>query len=174
MPPDHPKRRILRLLEEAIRRDIHFIDRHPTTLFQCMWNMCWWYDCREEAGHYMSFEEYRRELEEMKWRTASDDSKELLRPGLAAAEEELPEFGQTALRIQAPWERPEAKIHELLVAWRVAKGEQTPGFRWMRSLRPLMLHLGSGQCAALLGHGKPVNDAVWSPNGTRIACCADD
>ncbi|MFC1805410.1 WD40 repeat domain-containing protein [Planctomycetota bacterium] len=45
LPQDHPKRRLLSLLEEAIRRDIHFIDRHPTTLFQCMWNSCWWYDC---------------------------------------------------------------------------------------------------------------------------------
>ena len=34
MPADHPRKRILRLLEQAIRRDIHFIDRHPTTLFQ--------------------------------------------------------------------------------------------------------------------------------------------
>ena len=29
MPAGHPRRRILRLLEEALRRDIHFIDRHP-------------------------------------------------------------------------------------------------------------------------------------------------
>ena len=47
MPTDHPQRRVLRLLEEAIRRDVHFIDRHPTTLFQCLWNTCWWYDSPE-------------------------------------------------------------------------------------------------------------------------------
>ena len=44
MPVDHPKRHILALLEEAVRRDRQFIDRHPTTLFQCLWNSCWWYD----------------------------------------------------------------------------------------------------------------------------------
>jgi len=44
MPAAHTRRRMLELLDEAIRRDIHFIDRHPTTLFQCMWNTCWWYD----------------------------------------------------------------------------------------------------------------------------------
>ena len=49
MPTDHPRHRILKLLEEAIRRDVHFIDRHPTTMFQCMWNTCWWYDCEEAA-----------------------------------------------------------------------------------------------------------------------------
>jgi WD40 repeat protein len=54
MPADHPRRRILALLEEAVRRDIHFIARHPTTLFQCMWNTCWWYDCPEAAAHYES------------------------------------------------------------------------------------------------------------------------
>jgi hypothetical protein len=52
MPVEHPKHRMLGLLAEAIRRDIYFIDRHPTTLFQCMWNSCWWYDCPEAAEYY--------------------------------------------------------------------------------------------------------------------------
>lgn len=56
MPSDHEQRRILSLLEEAIRRDIHFIARHaedyPQALFQCLWNSCWWHDCPEAAGHY--------------------------------------------------------------------------------------------------------------------------
>jgi len=53
MPSGHPKRRLLGLLEEAVRRDIHFIARQPTALFQCMWNTCWWYDCPEAAAHYI-------------------------------------------------------------------------------------------------------------------------
>jgi len=52
LPLTHPKRRVLALLKEAIRRDIHFIARHPTTLFQCMWNTCWWHDCPDAAAHY--------------------------------------------------------------------------------------------------------------------------
>lgn len=51
MPAAHSRRRTLLLLDEAIRRDIHFIDRHPITLFQCMWNTCWWYDCPDAAAH---------------------------------------------------------------------------------------------------------------------------
>src|SRR5437762_14207003 len=47
MPAEHPRYRVLHLLDEAIRRDVNFIDRHPTTLFQCLWNSCWWYDCSE-------------------------------------------------------------------------------------------------------------------------------
>lgn len=56
IPDDHPHHKIFRLLEEAIRRDIDFINRHrkdyPQALFQCLWNSCWWYDCPEAAEHY--------------------------------------------------------------------------------------------------------------------------
>jgi len=52
MPAVHPRRRILSLLEEALRRDVHFIARHPTTLFQCMWSTCWWFDSPEADRHY--------------------------------------------------------------------------------------------------------------------------
>ena len=52
MPSQHPRRRIFTLFDEAVRRDVHFIDRHPTTPFQCSWNSCWWYDCPEPAQHY--------------------------------------------------------------------------------------------------------------------------
>lgn len=51
LPADRPLLRILRLLEEALRRDIHFIAGHSTTLFQCMWNTCWWYDCPDVDAH---------------------------------------------------------------------------------------------------------------------------
>jgi WD40 repeat protein len=53
LPPDRPTSRLLALLEQAIRTDIHFIARHPSTLFQCLWNRGWWYDCPEAARHYM-------------------------------------------------------------------------------------------------------------------------
>lgn len=52
LPAARPQRHILELLHEAIRRDVHFIARHPETLFQCLWNTCWWYDCPEAADHY--------------------------------------------------------------------------------------------------------------------------
>ena len=53
MAADRPLLRILRLMEEALRRDIQFIGRHPTTLFQCMWNLCWWYGSPETPDHYV-------------------------------------------------------------------------------------------------------------------------
>ncbi|MBO0697988.1 MAG: hypothetical protein J2P46_06325 [Zavarzinella sp.] len=44
MPLQHPRRRSVGLLGEAVRRDVHFLDRHPTALFQCLWNSGWWHD----------------------------------------------------------------------------------------------------------------------------------
>ncbi len=51
-PSDRPWARNLRLLEQALRSDLNFLSRHPTTLFQCLWNSGWWYDCLEAAKHH--------------------------------------------------------------------------------------------------------------------------
>jgi hypothetical protein len=51
LPADHPARRHLRLIEQALRADLHFLACHPTALFQCLWNHCWWYDCPDAASH---------------------------------------------------------------------------------------------------------------------------
>lgn len=56
LPSDRPMRSILQLLDEAIRRDIHFIGNHAVDyrqgLFQCLWNTCWWYDSPAADAHY--------------------------------------------------------------------------------------------------------------------------
>lgn len=45
VPSEHPRNAWLKLISEAIRLDIHFIARHPQTLFQCLWNSCSWDSC---------------------------------------------------------------------------------------------------------------------------------
>jgi WD40 repeat protein len=52
LPQGDPRRGVLRLLEEALRMDLHFLARHPGCLFQCLWNNGWWYDCPQAANHY--------------------------------------------------------------------------------------------------------------------------
>jgi WD40 repeat protein len=54
IPPHSPFHKILGIIEEAIRRNLQFIYVHPTTLFQCLWNTCWWYDSPERNQHYLS------------------------------------------------------------------------------------------------------------------------
>jgi WD40 repeat protein len=52
LPPGRPAAGILQQLENAIRRELHFLGRHPSTLFQCLWNLCWWFDSPEAEHHY--------------------------------------------------------------------------------------------------------------------------
>jgi WD40 repeat protein len=52
MPERHPRRPLLRLLDEALRADLHFLARHPEGLFSCLWDRGWWYDGPEAARHY--------------------------------------------------------------------------------------------------------------------------
>ncbi len=84
MPREHTRHRILKLLDEAIRRDVHFIARHPTTLFQCLWNTCWWYDCPEAAGHYESVVG--------PWENPGEKLHQILQDCRAAKEGEFPGF----------------------------------------------------------------------------------
>jgi WD40 repeat protein len=52
LPARRRSRRHLQLIERALRRNIHFIASHPSTLFQCLWNQGWWYDCPGVEEHY--------------------------------------------------------------------------------------------------------------------------
>ncbi len=133
---DH-RRRWLELVAEAVLRDVHFIARHPTTLFQCLWNSCWWYDSPDAGGHY----------EEPEGGTASGPP---------------------------PWEQPGPRLASLLEGWRGAKEKATPGFRWLRSLRPPAVHLGTAQKAVFRGHEGNVQGVAFSPGGRRIASGGQD
>jgi WD40 repeat protein len=125
LPTGDERRRLLELMGEGIWRDIHFIARHPTTLFQCLWNSCWWYDSPEAAHHYD--------------------------PPPGGWPPEGP-----------PWARPGRKLCSLLETWRGARESGSPGFLWLRSLRPPEVSLGTGVRAIFRGHESDVMSGVWS------------
>ena len=147
LPEDCAQYRILRLLEEALRRDIHFIARHAQDysqgLFQCLWNSCWWYDCPEAAQHYFASRDCGRG---------------------AGGEGSLNQGG----RRPAPWQQRGPKLHALLECWRHQKEEADPGFSWFRCHRPPGVHLGTAQLAVLRGHESGVHGVAFSPDENRI------
>jgi WD40 repeat protein len=51
-PAGHSALRLVRLLGQALRCDAHFLTRHPTSVFQCLWNRGWWYDCDQAARYH--------------------------------------------------------------------------------------------------------------------------
>ena len=137
-PLGHPTRRTLALLEQALRADLHFLAHHPTTLFQCLWNRCWWYDCSQAAIHY-----------------------------------DPPRGGWPAEG--PPWSRDEAqRLSTLLESWRSEKEARSPGFTWLRSLRPPELPLGGAQLACLRRHEAAVVSVAVSPDSRRIVSGSED
>jgi WD40 repeat protein len=134
--PWDSRRRLLWLLAEALRADIHFIARHPTALFQCLWNRGWWYDCPDAAKHY------------------------------------LPPVGGWPAH-GPPWEQPGPKLCTVLERWRAAKEQATPGFCWLRALRPPGVPLGSGQRLTFRGHTAEVRAVAFAP-GIRLMVSGGD
>jgi len=126
---DRPMHGLLVLLCEALARDYRFVMLHPETLFQCLWNSCWWYDCPAAAAHYECSE---RDLKRL------------------------------------PWNRPGPKLFELLESWRAAKESDSPGFPWVRSLRPPPVPLGGAGWYRLKAGTDAEGSAKFLADGTLV------
>ncbi len=51
MPAGDPQAALLGRIERVLRRDIHFVERNPGSLFQCLYNSCWWHDDPDSTNH---------------------------------------------------------------------------------------------------------------------------
>lgn len=52
-PTTHKQYWQLARLSDGLQRDASFVQRHPTALFQSLWNACWWCDASEAKCHYL-------------------------------------------------------------------------------------------------------------------------
>lgn len=139
MPNKHPRRSLVELIDEAVRRDVHFIDRRPTTLFQCVWNTGRWADDgaapespAESAGWWA------------KVKMALGMSARPARP-----------------RRETP--------ADMLERWRAAKDAATPGFLWARALGPPPTPPGGPLVAQYRVHEEDLLAAAVSPDGRFVA-----
>ncbi len=135
------------LLSETVRSDVRTIHHHPTTLFQCLWNRCWWHDCSELADHL------NNTFSEILFRRALILLRRI--------------FGRLGVEPSPP------ELHTLLENWRLQKEQQAPGFRWLRSLRPPATSL-DGLRNTLRGNGRYVEMLDVSPDGTRVVAASDE
>uniref|UniRef100_UPI0026236F64 WD40 repeat domain-containing protein n=1 Tax=uncultured Gimesia sp. TaxID=1678688 RepID=UPI0026236F64 len=153
LPHDRPQRRILRLLEEALRRDLNFIARHakdyPQGLFQCLWNSCWWYDSPEADGHYSQDEEGGMSSTPP-WDRPGPKLYELL--DRWSMEKKLVPLNARILK--------KTNIEQLHLC--------------LRASRPPLLPLDSAQRAQFTGHFNAVSSVAFSPDGRLIASGSHD
>jgi WD40 repeat protein len=112
LPGAHRRRSLLQRLQEGLNAHVFGVGRHPTILFQSLWNTCWWYDCPESEHHY-------------------EEPKDGWPEGMP------------------PWSQDGPKLHRLLETWRAALQRVAPDRKWLRSLRPPAISLGSGQQAEI-------------------------
>ncbi len=154
MPAEHSRLRILKLLDEAIRRDADFLSRYPTTLFQCLWNSCAWYGNSESE----------RFIEIL-------DSK--LSPfGRPFEQDDVEEDDVDQSRVnQTTIDSSTAKkLHSIMRNWQHDKGRTSAGMYWLRSLWPPSVQLGQGIRAVL---DAPGADFVrLAPNQRLLASCS--
>lgn len=129
------RRRTVERLAEAVEHDLSFLARYSTTLFQCLWNRCWWYDTPEAAAYFQDAD----------W----------------------PASGP-------PWTQPGPRLCELLEGWKSEKEARTPGFRWIRSLRPPETMLGAGLLRVFSGHRAAVTAVVPLQNSNRLVTASED
>ena len=167
IPAEHPKRAQLALLEQAITRDLNFVDVHPTTLFQCLWNTCWWYDCPELAQHYGR--RCRRADRTLRDRRNPGMSA-LLETWLGRKEQATPDF--LWLRARLPPAHPLGFVPATCLAFSPDGRELAAGMR-DGTVRVWSVRSGE-QRLCCRRHDGHVTSVVWAHRGDRLFSAGQD
>jgi len=182
LPETDDRHRILRLLDEALGRDLQFIARHaedyPQSLFQCLWNTAWWYDCPEAAQHYVEptggwtrpphWEHDGLQLCDLltRWRV----ERESTHSGFAWLRTLRPPFIHLGTAQRAIFRGHESWVNGVSYS---PDGTRIVSGSFDKTLRVWDAASGA-ELAVLRGHEDDVRSVSYSPDGTRIVSGSKD
>lgn len=170
MPPTRPTRRLLGLIDEAIRAEAHFVARHPETLFQCLWNSCWWYDSHptiDQSGRESPSVPSELKLSHLAevWRS----TKERAHPGFVWIRSRRPSLRRigSAKKVVGGHKRQVMSVALSPDERRVASGAADSTVR-------LWDVMTGEEVRCFRGHAAPVTSVVFSQDGRRIYAASWD
>ena len=180
MPRAHPRYRLLSVLNEAILRDLHFIDRHratyPQGLFQTIWNYGWWFDCLEASAHYALQPGDGKQTPP--WKATVPRACDLLQQWSATRDKLTP--GASWFRALRPPSvasgsglRATFKFERGIVAMAVSHD----GIKMVSATRSTihLTNLRTGEdCIIRAGHSRRIQRIALSPDGSTLAVGFDD
>jgi WD40 repeat protein len=154
-PEGYSTKKIFKLLEEALQRDLHFIANHindySQAFFQSLWNTCWWYDNPVTVNHY----------------TPPDE-------GWPEGGPPWKRTGYKFYSLLEKWLREKSRRRTDNVSGEEKLIDGQKPLHWLRSKRPPIVPLGAGQAVKLVGHTGKIMSAVFSPDGKRILSGSSD
>lgn len=81
---------------------------------------------------------------------------------------------ESGWEVPPPWNLTRKKLYKTMERWRKERERKYPGFPWIRSRRPPIMHLGTSQRSIFHGHESTVNAITYSSDGLHLASASAD
>jgi hypothetical protein len=176
LPADHLWHQRLGLIEEALGLDLLFLRRHPQTLFQTLWNRCWWHDCSEAAKHYR----WRPDRGTPAWEQTGPKLSDLMQQWHKRKRVAAPGFRWLRM-LRPPRRRLTSPLRVVLAGHQRGltsavispDGKRMASGSWDRTLRLWDVKTGV-ELRSFVGHTAGVQSVSFSPDSRRLASGSAD